>query len=100
MTLLENALPYEINARVATDLSDTGFCCRIEVPHCVRPPSEYVHDHLTWTTQPLEEPPGVCAGFHGFIVPFGCRQANSVVIVLPMMAPSRAMLTQGAISSP
>ena len=31
--------------------------CRTEVPHCVRPPSEYVHDHLAWTTQPLEEPP-------------------------------------------
>jgi predicted TIM-barrel fold metal-dependent hydrolase len=28
-----------------------------KVPHCVRPPSEYVHDHLAWTTQPLEEPP-------------------------------------------
>jgi uncharacterized protein len=31
--------------------------CRTEVPHCVRPPSDYVHDHLAWTTQPLEEPP-------------------------------------------
>jgi uncharacterized protein len=31
--------------------------CRTELPHCVRPPSEYVHDHLAWTTQPLEEPP-------------------------------------------
>jgi len=30
---------------------------RTEVPHCVRPPWEYVHDHLAWTTQPLEEPP-------------------------------------------
>ena len=30
---------------------------RTEVPHCVRPPSEYVHDHVAWTTQPLEEPP-------------------------------------------
>ena len=31
--------------------------CRTEVPFCVRPPSEYVHDHVAWTTQPLEEPP-------------------------------------------
>jgi predicted TIM-barrel fold metal-dependent hydrolase len=31
--------------------------CRSEVPYCVRPPSEYVHDHVAWTTQPLEEPP-------------------------------------------
>ena len=30
---------------------------RTEVPYCVRPPSEYVHDHVAWTTQPLEEPP-------------------------------------------
>lgn len=31
--------------------------CRTEVPWCVQPPSEYVHDHVAWTTQPLEEPP-------------------------------------------
>ena len=31
--------------------------CRTEVPYCVRPPSDYVHDHVAWTTQPLEEPP-------------------------------------------
>ncbi len=31
--------------------------CRTEVPFCVRPPSEYVPDHVVWTSQPLEEPP-------------------------------------------
>jgi predicted TIM-barrel fold metal-dependent hydrolase len=31
--------------------------CRSEVPYCVRPPSDYVRDHVAWTTQPLEEPP-------------------------------------------
>ena len=37
---------------------DTVWCaCRTEIPHCVEPPSHYIHDHVTWTTQPLEEPP-------------------------------------------
>jgi uncharacterized protein len=37
---------------------DTAWrSCRTEIPHCVRPPSEYVHDHVAWSTQPLEEPP-------------------------------------------
>ena len=31
--------------------------CRTELPYCVRPPSEYVYEHVAWTTQPLEEPP-------------------------------------------
>ena len=31
--------------------------CRTEIPHCLSPPSHYVHDHVTWSTQPLEEPP-------------------------------------------
>lgn len=31
--------------------------CRTEIPNCVSAPSSYVHDHVAWTTQPLEEPP-------------------------------------------
>jgi uncharacterized protein len=36
---------------------DTNWkSCRSETPHCVRPPSEYVWDHVRFTTQPLEAP--------------------------------------------
>ncbi len=29
---------------------------RSEVPHVKRPPSEYIRDHIYWTTQPMEDP--------------------------------------------
>jgi len=29
---------------------------RSEVPHVKRPPSEYIRDHVYWTTQPMEDP--------------------------------------------
>ncbi len=41
----------------------------------------------TDAAEPLDEPPGVCAGFHGLTVGPGWRQANSVVTVLPKMVP-------------
>src|ERR1700689_5930651 len=39
----------------------------------------------TEAADPLDEPPGVCATFHGLRVPGGADAANSVVTVLPMM---------------
>ena len=37
----------------------------------------------TAAAEPDDEPPGVCAGFHGFLVLPGSRNANAVVTVLP-----------------
>src|SRR5579863_7426926 len=39
----------------------------------------------TAAAEPLDEPPGVCAVFHGLRVPRGSDAANSVVTVLPRM---------------
>jgi hypothetical protein len=44
----------------------------------------------TAAAEPLEEPPGVCAGFQGLRVLPGVRKANSVVTVLPITRPPRA----------
>src|SRR3546814_10500368 len=44
----------------------------------------------TAAAEPLDEPPGVCAGFHGLTVGPGWRQANSVVTVLPSTVPPRS----------
>ena len=42
------------------------------------------------TADPLLEPPGVCAAFHGLTVGAGSPHANSVVTVLPIIiAPAR-----------
>ena len=35
---------------------DAGSGCKSEVPHVKRPPSEYIRDHIFWTTQPMEDP--------------------------------------------
>ena len=37
----------------------------------------------TAAAEPDDEPPGVCAAFHGLRVGPGCMNANSVVTVLP-----------------
>ena len=41
----------------------------------------------TDAAEPLDEPPGVCSAFQGFVVGPGWRQANSVVTVLPKITP-------------
>src|SRR5487761_1314522 len=47
----------------------------------------------TAAAEPLDEPPGVCAGFSGCTVSRGCRLANSVVTVLPRMTPPAARVS-------
>src|SRR3954452_8377774 len=52
----------------------------------------------TAAAEPLDEPPGVCAGLRGLAVLPGVKQANSVVTVFPnTIAPAaRASATQAA----
>ena len=52
----------------------------------------------TAAAEPLDEPPGVCAGLRGLAVLPGVKVANSVVTVLPStIAPAaRASATQEA----
>src|SRR5947207_3071387 len=54
----------------------------------------------TAAAEPLEEPPGVCSGFHGLRVLPGEKYAHSVVTVLPRItAPAaRSILTTTASS--
>ena len=60
-----------------------------EPPVCV-PVASAIWKSATAAAEPLEEPPGVCAGFHGLRVGAGWRLANSVVTVLPSrIAPAR-----------
>src|SRR5713101_5585414 len=39
---------------------------------------------------PLEDPPGVCSGFHGLRVGLGSRNAKAVVVTLPRPSPPAA----------
>ena len=54
----------------------------IEPPVCV-PTAAGTMPAATAAAEPDEDPPGVCAGLRGLRVPAGCRNANSVVTVLP-----------------
>ena len=61
----------------------------IEPPVCV-PIASGTMRSATAAAEPLEDPPGVCAGLCGLRVAGGCRLANSAVAVLPrMMQPAR-----------
>ncbi len=69
----------------------------IEPPVCV-PKATGTIRSATAAAEPLDDPPGVCAGLRGFVVGPGWRSANSVVTVLPSItAPaSRANATHAA----
>src|SRR6516165_4623611 len=55
---------------------------RTEPMTCV-PSAALTAPTATAAAEPLDEPPGVCAVFHGLRVPRGSEAANSVVTVLP-----------------
>src|SRR5215468_1140758 len=56
---------------------------------------------LTAAADPLDEPPGVWARFHGLRVSVGSRLANSVVVVLPTtIAPARRSRATLSASAP
>src|SRR5215218_2887847 len=54
----------------------------IEPPVCV-PNATGTMKSATAAADPLDEPPGVCAGLCGFVVSPGDMPANSAVTVLP-----------------
>jgi hypothetical protein len=71
---------------------------RITEPAVCVPSAAGTWKSATAAAEPLDEPPGVCAGLCGLTVAPGKRLANSVVTVLPMMvAPAiRSSATQAA----
>src|SRR5207245_10302906 len=58
---------------------------RLAEPPVWRPGATGTMPVATAAAEPLEDPPGVCAGLCGFRVLPGARTANSVVTVLPMI---------------
>jgi len=71
---------------------------RITEPAVCVPSASGASPAATAAAEPLEDPPGVCAGFHGLRVAQGVMLANSVQAVLPStQAPAaRANATQAA----
>ena len=53
MVLIEGALP---GAGAHWRMDKHWERMRSETPHVTRPPSEYVREHVWFTTQPIEEP--------------------------------------------
>src|SRR6202022_4672345 len=74
---------------------------RITDPAVCVPKASGTMPSATAAAEPLDEPPGVCAGLRGFAVLPGVKVANSVVTVLPRTtAPAaRASATQEASAS-
>ena len=60
---------------------------RITEPRVCVPSAALTSPAATAAAEPLDEPPGVCAGFQGLQVGPGWRHANSVVTVLPVTKP-------------
>src|SRR5260370_4214184 len=60
---------------------------RITEPPVWVPSAAGTWKSATAAAEPLDEPPGVCAGLCGLTVAPGKRLANSVVTVLPMTVP-------------
>jgi hypothetical protein len=56
---------------------------RMTEPMTCVPSAALTMPAATAAAEPLDEPPGVCAVFHGLRVPRGSEAANSVVTVLP-----------------
>src|SRR5258707_12242655 len=71
---------------------------RITEPAVCVPKASGTMPSATAAAEPLDEPPGVCAGLCGLAVLPAVKQANSVVTVLPSTtAPAaRASATQAA----
>ncbi len=71
---------------------------RIVEPPVWVPKASGAMKSATAAADPLDEPPGVCAGLWGLRVGPGTRQANSVVAVLPRTIPPalRTSATQAA----
>src|SRR5437870_6284288 len=67
---------------------------RISEPTVWVPKASGTMKSATAAAEPLEEPPGVCAGLCGLVVfPNGTRLANSVVTVLPNSTAPAARLS-------
>src|SRR5688572_17087092 len=91
---LPDSIPY-VGLHPAIPQYDAGRV--IEPPVCE--PSAPRHIPVaTAAAEPLDEPPGVCARFHGLRVTGGSKLANCVVTVLPrkMQPAVRSDATIGA----
>src|SRR5512144_2122907 len=75
---------YGIAPRVGLNPTMPQYAAgRITDPFVCVPSAPATCPAATAAADPDDEPPGVCAAFHGFLVLPGCMNANSVVTVLP-----------------
>src|ERR1700694_2000481 len=76
----------KLGLKPPTPLTAAGL---ITEPSVCVPSASGTTPAATAAAEPDDEPPGVCAGFHGLTVGPGCRQANSVETVLPKIVAPR-----------
>jgi len=74
-----------VDARLETKRQPQKLAGRMVEPITWVPSAALTMPVATDAAEPLDEPPGVCATFHGLRVPRGSDAANSVVTVLPTM---------------